>query len=78
MSSLAAGDQSARSSGQRAVLDHRMSVYDNVPDSVQLSESEGGSDTERMGEESEVGWTNHSQRQLKGQFGLSEAGSVDL
>lgn len=37
-----------------------MSIYDNVPDDQQLSESEGGSggsgsDAERMGEESEVG-----------------------
>ncbi|XP_034078943.1 rho GTPase-activating protein 7 isoform X2 [Gymnodraco acuticeps] len=42
-----------------AVLDHRLSIYDNVPDDQQLSESEGGSggsgsDAERMGEESEV------------------------
>ncbi|XP_030603117.1 rho GTPase-activating protein 7 isoform X2 [Archocentrus centrarchus] len=42
-----------------ATLDHRLSVYDNVPDHHQLSESEGGSggstsDAERMSEESEV------------------------
>ncbi|KAI3373895.1 hypothetical protein L3Q82_022464, partial [Scortum barcoo] len=42
-----------------AALDHRLSIYDNVPDDQQLSESEGGSggsvsDAERMGEESEV------------------------
>lgn len=42
------------------MLDHRLSIYDNVPDDQQLSESEGGSggsgsDAERMAEESEVG-----------------------
>ncbi|XP_032390478.1 rho GTPase-activating protein 7 isoform X2 [Etheostoma spectabile] len=67
-SSLATGDQDPSSSsspcdvavpGPLQVLDHRMSVYDNVPDDLQLSESEGGSggsgsDAERMGEESEM------------------------
>ncbi|XP_072230787.1 rho GTPase-activating protein 7 isoform X1 [Leuresthes tenuis] len=46
-------------SGRLAVLDQRLSVYDNVPDDVQLSGSEGGSggsgsDAERMCEESEM------------------------
>ncbi|XP_067464994.1 rho GTPase-activating protein 7 isoform X2 [Thunnus thynnus] len=66
-SSLAASDQatSSSSSGDVGVpsplttLDHRLSVYDNVPDDQQLSESEGGSggsgsDAERTSEESEV------------------------
>ncbi|XP_045896343.1 rho GTPase-activating protein 7 isoform X1 [Micropterus dolomieu] len=66
-SSLATGDQDPLSSSSGdigvpsplALLDHRLSVYDNVPDDQQLSESEGGSggsgsDAERMGEESEV------------------------
>ncbi|XP_039633567.1 rho GTPase-activating protein 7 isoform X2 [Perca fluviatilis] len=67
-SSLATGDQDPSSSSSSCdvgvpsplrVLDHRMSIYDNVPDDQQLSESEGGSggsgsDAERMGEESEV------------------------
>ncbi|XP_044078746.1 rho GTPase-activating protein 7 isoform X2 [Siniperca chuatsi] len=65
-SSLATGDQDPSSSSScdvgvpspLAVLDHRLSIYDNVPDNQQLSESEGGSggsgsDAERMGEESE-------------------------
>lgn len=43
-----------------ALLDHRLSIYDNIPDNQQLSESEGGSggsgsDTERMGKGLEVG-----------------------
>lgn len=43
-----------------AVLDHRMSVYDNVPDEQLLSGSDGGSrssdsDAERTSDESEVG-----------------------
>ncbi|XP_041657606.1 rho GTPase-activating protein 7 isoform X2 [Cheilinus undulatus] len=42
-----------------ASLDHRLSIYDNVPDDQQLSGSDGssggsGSDAERTGEESEV------------------------
>uniref|UniRef100_A0A3Q3X6R6 Uncharacterized protein n=1 Tax=Mola mola TaxID=94237 RepID=A0A3Q3X6R6_MOLML len=46
--------------GPLAALDHRLSVYDNVPDDRQLSGSEGGSgesvsDAERTAEESEVG-----------------------
>lgn len=41
------------------MLDHRSSIYDNVPDDQQLSGSEGGSggsvsDADRIGEESEV------------------------
>ncbi|XP_070772995.1 rho GTPase-activating protein 7 [Enoplosus armatus] len=63
MSSLATGDQDpSRDVGVRsplAVLDHRLSIYDNVADDQQRSESEGGSggsgsDAERMAEESEV------------------------
>ncbi|KAM9332421.1 rho GTPase-activating protein 7 isoform 2-T2 [Pholidichthys leucotaenia] len=66
-SSLATGDQGAvapQSSSSDApnplaLADHRQSIYDNVPDSQQLYESEGGStgsgsDAERTGEESEV------------------------
>ncbi|CAJ1063315.1 rho GTPase-activating protein 7 isoform X2 [Xyrichtys novacula] len=42
-----------------AVLDHRLSIYDNMPDDQQLSGSEAssggsGSDAERIGEESEM------------------------
>lgn len=66
MSSLATANQDPSSScdvgapSPLAALDHRLSIYDNVPDDQQLSESEGGSggsvsDAERMGEESEVG-----------------------
>lgn len=45
-----------------AAVGYRLSVYDNVPDDLQLSGSEGGSgdsvsDAERMVEESEVGQT---------------------
>ncbi|XP_031724810.1 rho GTPase-activating protein 7 isoform X1 [Anarrhichthys ocellatus] len=59
-SSLATGDQVPGVPSPLAVLDHRLSIYDNVPDDQQLSESEvgsggSGSDAERMGEESEVG-----------------------
>nr|XP_046265930.1 rho GTPase-activating protein 7 isoform X2 [Scatophagus argus] len=64
-SSLATGDRDLLSSSScdvpspRAALDHRLSIYDNVPDNLQLSGSEGGSgesvsDAERTGEESEV------------------------
>uniref|UniRef100_H2RLS7 Si:dkeyp-23e4.3 n=2 Tax=Takifugu rubripes TaxID=31033 RepID=H2RLS7_TAKRU len=60
-SSLAAGDQDLPCDVHRplAPLDHRLSVYDNVPDDHQLSVSEGGSgestsDVERMGEESDL------------------------
>ncbi|XP_054482137.1 rho GTPase-activating protein 7 isoform X2 [Anoplopoma fimbria] len=58
-SSLAAGDQVPGVPSPLAVLDHRLSTYDNVPDDQHLSGSEGcsggsGSDAERMGEESEV------------------------
>ncbi|MEQ2168162.1 hypothetical protein GOODEAATRI_011562, partial [Goodea atripinnis] len=56
-SSLVGGDQSPVSSSARIdALDHRLSVYDNVPDDVQLSEGEdggSGSDAERISEESE-------------------------
>ncbi|XP_071362144.1 rho GTPase-activating protein 7 isoform X2 [Trachinotus anak] len=57
-SSLATGDQDPSSSSScsggampspLAALDHRLSIYDNVPDDQQLSEGE-----ERMAEESEV------------------------
>lgn len=51
-----AGDQAPGVPSPLNVLDHRLSVYDNVPDD-RLSESEGGgsgSDAERTGEESEV------------------------
>ncbi|XP_060912100.1 LOW QUALITY PROTEIN: rho GTPase-activating protein 7 [Labrus mixtus] len=65
---VATGDQDPSSSssscnvevpGPLSLLDHRLSIYDNVPDDQQLSGSEGsgggsGSDAERMGEESEV------------------------
>lgn len=62
-SSLATGDTSSLPRDVRsplAALDHRMSIYDNVPDDQQLSGSEGGSgesvsDAERTSEESEVG-----------------------
>ncbi|KAM9846857.1 rho GTPase-activating protein 7 [Aulostomus maculatus] len=59
VSSLAASDQDPGRPGPRPTLDHRMSIYDNMLDDQQLSESEGGSggsssDAERMGEESEV------------------------
>ncbi|XP_047463283.1 rho GTPase-activating protein 7 isoform X2 [Mugil cephalus] len=62
-SSLASGDRnpaSLTSSCDRGVpsprpaLDHRLSVYDNMPDERQLSESDGGSDAERTGEDSDV------------------------
>ncbi|KAM8742105.1 rho GTPase-activating protein 7 isoform 2-T2 [Acanthopagrus schlegelii] len=64
-SSLAVSDQDPSSSSScdvpspLALLEHRLSVYDNVPDDQQLSGSDGGSggsvsDAERMGEESEV------------------------
>ncbi|XP_076607275.1 rho GTPase-activating protein 7 isoform X2 [Chaetodon auriga] len=58
-----------------AALDHRLSIYDNVPDEQQLSGSEGGSggsvsDAERMGEESEVS------RLLAGEDVLSALDSV--
>ncbi|XP_043997558.1 rho GTPase-activating protein 7 isoform X1 [Gambusia affinis] len=60
-SSLVGGDQSpaslSTSSGRTGALDHRLSVYDNVPHDTQLSEGEGGgseSDAERISEESEV------------------------
>ncbi|KAG8008436.1 StAR-related lipid transfer protein 13 [Nibea albiflora] len=64
-SSLATGDRDLSTSSScdvpspLAVLDHRLSVYDNVPDDQQLSGSEGGSggsvsDADRIGEESEV------------------------
>ncbi|XP_019118808.2 rho GTPase-activating protein 7 [Larimichthys crocea] len=64
-SSLATGDRDISSSSScdvpspLAVLDHRSSIYDNVPDDQQLSGSEGGSggsvsDADRIGEESEV------------------------
>ncbi|MEQ2310686.1 hypothetical protein AMECASPLE_011647 [Ameca splendens] len=57
-SSLVGGDQSPVSSSARIdALDHRLSVYDNVPDDVQLSEGEdggSGSDAEQISEESEV------------------------
>ncbi|XP_026226928.1 rho GTPase-activating protein 7 isoform X2 [Anabas testudineus] len=61
-SSLAAGAKDHSSSSPSgvsvpsppAVLDHRLSIYDNVPDNKQLSESEGGSDTKRLGEELKV------------------------
>ncbi|KAM7397652.1 hypothetical protein PAMA_005796 [Pampus argenteus] len=66
-SSLAMGDQAPLSSSSGdvgvpsplTVLDHRLSIYDNVPDDQQLSESEGGSggsgsDAERTCEESEM------------------------
>ncbi|KAM4726969.1 rho GTPase-activating protein 7 isoform 2-T2 [Anableps anableps] len=57
--SLVGGDQSSvsslTSSGRTGELDHRLSIYDNVPDDVQLSEGEGGgSDAEGISEESEV------------------------
>ncbi|KAG7217171.1 hypothetical protein INR49_027712 [Caranx melampygus] len=63
-SSLATGDQEPSSSSScsgstgpvrspLAVLDHRLSIYDNVPDDQQMSESEGG--CAGSGEESEVG-----------------------
>lgn len=48
--------------GPHAVLEHRMSVYDNMPDEQQLSESEGssgggggGGEAQGTGGESEVG-----------------------
>nr|XP_040037896.1 rho GTPase-activating protein 7 isoform X2 [Gasterosteus aculeatus aculeatus] len=55
---LATGDRAAGAASPLAALDHRLSIYDNVPDDQPLSESEGGSggsvsDAERMGEESE-------------------------
>nr|XP_020470853.1 rho GTPase-activating protein 7-like [Monopterus albus] len=61
-SSLATSNQDTSSSpccdvadaGPHPLLDHRLSIYDNVPGNQQLSESEGGSDTEPMGDESEV------------------------
>ncbi|XP_040907340.1 rho GTPase-activating protein 7 isoform X2 [Toxotes jaculatrix] len=61
-SSLVAGDQDPSplpSCGVAvpsplAALDHRLSIYDNVPDDQQLSRSEGGCDAERMGGETEV------------------------
>uniref|UniRef100_A0A3B4YX00 Si:dkeyp-23e4.3 n=1 Tax=Seriola lalandi dorsalis TaxID=1841481 RepID=A0A3B4YX00_SERLL len=62
--SLATGGQDPSSSSAvpspLAVVDHRASIYDNVPDHQQLSEGVGGcggsgSDAERTGEESEVG-----------------------
>ncbi|XP_041807759.1 rho GTPase-activating protein 7 isoform X2 [Chelmon rostratus] len=79
--SLAAGDQDPSSSSScdvpspLAALDHRLSVYDNVPDEQQLSGSEGSSggsvsDAERMGEESEVS------RLLAGEDVLSALDSV--
>ncbi|GAA6225073.1 rho GTPase-activating protein 7-like [Lates japonicus] len=61
-SSLAAGDRNPSSASPScgvsvpsplATLDHRLSIYDNVPDDQQLSEGEGG-DAERTGEESEL------------------------
>uniref|UniRef100_A0A4W6DMY8 Uncharacterized protein n=1 Tax=Lates calcarifer TaxID=8187 RepID=A0A4W6DMY8_LATCA len=61
-SSLAAGDRNPSSASPScgvgvpsplATLDHRLSIYDNVPDDQPLSEGEGG-DAERTGEESEV------------------------
>ncbi|TNN64634.1 Rho GTPase-activating protein 7 [Liparis tanakae] len=54
--SALAGDQAPGVPSPLAVLDHRLSVYDNVPDD-RPSESEGGgsgSDAERTAEESEV------------------------
>ncbi|XP_041864360.1 rho GTPase-activating protein 7 isoform X2 [Melanotaenia boesemani] len=62
-SSLAGGDRGLASSssscgvsnsGHLAGVDHRLSIYDNLPDDVQLSESGSSSDVERMGEDSEV------------------------
>ncbi|KAM6984023.1 rho GTPase-activating protein 7 isoform 2-T2 [Tautogolabrus adspersus] len=67
-SSLAISDQDPSSSSSScnvevpsplSLLDHRLSIYDNVPGDQLLSGSEGssggsGSDAERMGEESEV------------------------
>ncbi|XP_034406844.1 rho GTPase-activating protein 7 isoform X2 [Cyclopterus lumpus] len=56
-SSLATGEQVPGVPSPLAVLDHRLSIYDNVPDDQRLSESGGGGsgrDAERMGEESEV------------------------
>ncbi|XP_015250155.1 PREDICTED: rho GTPase-activating protein 7-like isoform X1 [Cyprinodon variegatus] len=54
--SLEATDQDPTiSSGRISALDHRLSVYDNMPNDNQLSEGEGGgSDVERISEESEV------------------------
>uniref|UniRef100_A0A3Q2PPF3 Si:dkeyp-23e4.3 n=1 Tax=Fundulus heteroclitus TaxID=8078 RepID=A0A3Q2PPF3_FUNHE len=40
--------------GRINALDQRLSVYDNVPDDVPLSEADSGSDVERISEESEV------------------------
>ncbi|XP_029375179.1 rho GTPase-activating protein 7 isoform X2 [Echeneis naucrates] len=62
VSSLASGNQEPPDSSScgpstLAVLDHRLSIYDNVPNSQQLSGSEGGGsgrNVERMGEESQV------------------------
>lgn len=83
VSSLPTGDQDPLASPPRdggvrsplAVLDHRLSVYDNVPDDQQLSEGEGGragsgSDAELMGEEPEVG------RLLEGEDVFSALDSV--
>ncbi|XP_008295032.1 rho GTPase-activating protein 7 [Stegastes partitus] len=60
MSSLAGGDRGLASPSSScdvpsplALLDHRLSVYDNVPNDQQLSESEGGSGGSGS-EESEV------------------------
>ncbi|XP_074528528.1 rho GTPase-activating protein 7 isoform X2 [Halichoeres trimaculatus] len=57
--SLSSSSSNVGVSSPLGVLDHRLSIYDNVPDEQQLSGSEGssggsGSDAERLGEESEV------------------------
>lgn len=76
-SSLAAGDQGLPCDVQHPLtpLDHRLSVYDNVPNDHQLSGSEGGSgesigDVEQMGEESDLS------RLLKGQDVFSALDSI--